>query len=315
MTNRRERKSRGPIPTDVSAEVLFSADRTCCKCRVHGKRVQIHHIDENPSNNDLLNLAVLCFDCHDETLLAGGFGRRLDAAQVRQFRDDWTDRVQRRRDEADRLAASVMSPSQAPGVPQPATAGVGIIGHPPVVSIRSRPLLSVEHYVATLPELRRRAYERAQPDWDTGVTATVVEACYRIITVLEEVLATLATYFPAGHFDHEKPRDYISELISTRSRWHYYHAEPHGHGEDGTIVHVLVARAVLSDVERMIAEMVHSLTLDWEGSGPFNFDQWDSDWFNPKPIGEYGLKRQVALADTKPTIKWGCYQFAGDERL
>ena len=82
-------KKRVRIPAAVAAKLLFSADRICCVCRVPGKKIQIHHIDDDPSNSNLSNLAVLCLECHGDTQLQGGFGRRLDAEQVRLYRDDW----------------------------------------------------------------------------------------------------------------------------------------------------------------------------------------------------------------------------------
>ncbi len=45
------RKDHTPIPDAIAAAVLFASDRTCCVCRVKGKPVQIHHLDEDPSNN------------------------------------------------------------------------------------------------------------------------------------------------------------------------------------------------------------------------------------------------------------------------
>jgi tetratricopeptide (TPR) repeat protein len=92
-----KRKSRELIPVDVAARVLFNADRTCCVCRTQGKPVQIHHLDEDPSNNGELNLAVLCFDCHTDTQLRGGFHRKLDSDQVVLYRDDWRRIVELRR--------------------------------------------------------------------------------------------------------------------------------------------------------------------------------------------------------------------------
>jgi hypothetical protein len=92
-----EKKTRISIPRDVAAQVLFWSDRTCCVCREPRKDVQIHHIDETPSNNDLENLCVLCFDCHNETQLRGGFGRRLDQETIRLFRVDWLQIVRQRR--------------------------------------------------------------------------------------------------------------------------------------------------------------------------------------------------------------------------
>lgn len=83
------RKSRPDIPKEITAQVLVWADRTCCACREPRRKVQIHHIDGDPSNNDIDNLAPLCLHCHDDTQVSGGFGRKLDAAQVRLYRDDW----------------------------------------------------------------------------------------------------------------------------------------------------------------------------------------------------------------------------------
>lgn len=92
------KKNRATIPTDVAAQALFLSDRTCCVCR-RPKRVQIHHIDEDPSNNALENLAVLCFDCHTETQIRGGFDRKLDAAQIVLYRDQWLATVAQQRGE------------------------------------------------------------------------------------------------------------------------------------------------------------------------------------------------------------------------
>jgi hypothetical protein len=91
------KKIRVPIPGELAAEVLFRADRTCCVCRVRNKPVQIHHIDDDPSNNSPGNLAVLCFDCHRETQISGGFDRKLDADQVILYRENWLELVQARR--------------------------------------------------------------------------------------------------------------------------------------------------------------------------------------------------------------------------
>lgn len=68
-------KKRYPIPPETAARVLFEANRTCGVCRIQSKPIQIHHIDENPANHLIANLAVLCFDCHRETHITGGFDR------------------------------------------------------------------------------------------------------------------------------------------------------------------------------------------------------------------------------------------------
>lgn len=71
--------------------------------------MQIHHIDEDPSNNDIQNLAALCLEDHNDTLLKGGFGRKLSPELVIRYRDAWLADVARRR------ATSVIQHSASSG--------------------------------------------------------------------------------------------------------------------------------------------------------------------------------------------------------
>ena len=95
---RKAKKERISIPTKLSDEVLKQHNRTCCVCRIPNKDVQIHHIDENPSNNEIKNLAVLCLQCHNDTQVSGGFGKKLTSGQVIKFRDEWLEIVKNRND-------------------------------------------------------------------------------------------------------------------------------------------------------------------------------------------------------------------------
>lgn len=65
--------------------------------RLSNKPVQIHHINDDPSDNRSDNLAVLCVVCHNETQITGGFGRKLNAGQVTWYRNDWPAFVEARR--------------------------------------------------------------------------------------------------------------------------------------------------------------------------------------------------------------------------
>src|SRR5690349_21179477 len=88
-----KKPARVRIPKDVSARVLVASAHTCCVCHNPDRRTQIHHIDDDRTNNDPANLAVLCMPCHDKTQVSGGFGRKLSAEDVRQSRDEWLDLV------------------------------------------------------------------------------------------------------------------------------------------------------------------------------------------------------------------------------
>jgi 5-methylcytosine-specific restriction endonuclease McrA len=100
----KKRKLRTPIPEDISAQVMFQHDRTCCVCHEPGRAVQIHHIDDDPTNHAISNLAVLCLEHHEQTQTRGGFAKKLKVADVEQSRDDWIRRVRVRREKTDKLA-------------------------------------------------------------------------------------------------------------------------------------------------------------------------------------------------------------------
>jgi 5-methylcytosine-specific restriction endonuclease McrA len=55
-------QSRAKIPTALREAVLKSYNHRCAICG--SDHPQIHHIDENPGNNDELNLLPLCPNCH-----------------------------------------------------------------------------------------------------------------------------------------------------------------------------------------------------------------------------------------------------------
>jgi hypothetical protein len=60
-------KSRVPVSEEDRAKILLWCARHCCFCgKACTVNIVIHHIDSNPSNNDLDNLIPVCFDCHDE---------------------------------------------------------------------------------------------------------------------------------------------------------------------------------------------------------------------------------------------------------
>ena len=58
---------RVAVPEEHRAKLLLWCARHCCFCAKEcTTNIVIHHIDGNPSNNDLGNLIPLCFDCHGE---------------------------------------------------------------------------------------------------------------------------------------------------------------------------------------------------------------------------------------------------------
>lgn len=258
-------KSRILIPPDIASQVLFASDHTCCVCNEPGRPVQIHHIDENPSNNDEANLSVLCLLCHDKTQIKGGFGRKLDANLVTRYRDDWIRRITLRRAKADELAAFRIA-----GISQETLTSDVPANRLPV---SKDDVLAA--YVNSLPTLLTKAYAIARPRWDSGVTAEMLQGTYDLIDLLVQIMVHLASWFPESHFD-EKPADsYFSGFVSNRFIWHRALAEPYGLGTGGTMVGLLVAGAVLSDMTKTVGELVASLLSERED---FSFVAWQEAW-------------------------------------
>jgi hypothetical protein len=55
-------KERIAIPKQIREQVLVEFNHRCAVCGAD--RPQVHHIDEDPSNNEPLNLLPLCPNCH-----------------------------------------------------------------------------------------------------------------------------------------------------------------------------------------------------------------------------------------------------------
>lgn len=261
-------KIRKKITKTIKTDVLFSADRTCCICHVRGKAVQIHHIDENPSNNTFENLAVLCYECHDKTHIAGGFGQKLDAPLVTKYRDAWLKDVEHRRNLANEKAVEkevgeFNTSQQMETKLQSHRVEQTKLKKPPIA------------YINSLPALKTALQQEVQPKRDTGITSEMVQASYDYIDALTGILVQLANYYSLEQFGNQSPQEFFSEIIASRFRWHYAGAEPHGFATGGKIVHVLCAGSVACDVEKMIEDMVWSL-IGWNDA--FDLRDWKNRW-------------------------------------
>jgi hypothetical protein len=209
----------------MAADLMFASDSTCCKCRVPGKSVQLHHIDEDPSHSVAENLAVLCLQCHDETQISGGFGRKLNAPLVIRYRDEWQRRVLDRRDAADRAAVERMAGEAADTAPRPPLAVE-------TLKYSEERAVMIRVYLETLPQRRAELKRRVEAEWDSGVTARVVQGSYDYVDGLEGILVALAGFYPNGSFDGD-PRRFFADAVAQTFKWHRAHIEPFGPGTGG----------------------------------------------------------------------------------
>ncbi|MEN9613009.1 MAG: hypothetical protein RLZZ628_3823 [Bacteroidota bacterium] len=260
------KKIRTPLPKDTSSEILYLSERTCCVCTTRGKPIQIHHIDETPSNNVIENLAVLCLDCHNETMLRGGFGRHLTADVVRRHRAGWLERVKARRDEDDKMA----SIENITGIVAPQ---YDFEHDAPIYNSIDINLLN--DYLNKMLVVHQKRLINAQSKWGNGVTSVMNQGNYDMIGFYEEVLVQLANFYRPNHFN-QNPKHYFNEIISSRFLWHRLILEPGGSGTGGSMISTITGGSVMEDVKRMIVNMVDALSM--EGGGDSR--AWKKKWLS-----------------------------------
>jgi hypothetical protein len=81
--------SRDKIPHTISTALMVKNRHKCCVCNEKNKHVQIHHIDGNPNNNEIDNLAVLCLDCHSKVTGDEGLGRKYTEDEIKEYKRIW----------------------------------------------------------------------------------------------------------------------------------------------------------------------------------------------------------------------------------
>jgi hypothetical protein len=273
----KNKKNRIPIPKGIAAETLYSFDRTCCVCNERGKSIQIHHIDENPANNSIDNLAILCFECHEETQIKGGFGRKLDKEQVLIYKLEWIRRIRERRENADNLASLKTTGNEKPKDYQEEDNSDYFESldnyWEQFENSKEHEKERLHNYLYKVAEIKATVYKYAQPNWDTGITATMNQASYDVVGFYEEILIELTSFYPCKHFEGE-PKDFFSELISIKYKWHRHIQDYFGLGRNGTIVSTIVASIVMAEVDKMIIEMVTELSDKYE----FDLSKWIKIW-------------------------------------
>lgn len=80
-------KKRVKIPENIITELLYLCRNTCCICGTRGIALQIHHIDEDPSNNIIVNLIPLCLNCHALVHTKCTIGSLYNKKLLKKYRD------------------------------------------------------------------------------------------------------------------------------------------------------------------------------------------------------------------------------------
>ncbi len=80
-------KTRTAVPETTRLEVIARSNNRCCVCQT--PFIVIHHLDEDPSSNDISNLAPLCPNCHSDAHSLNQLVMNLTASRIIALRDRW----------------------------------------------------------------------------------------------------------------------------------------------------------------------------------------------------------------------------------
>jgi hypothetical protein len=92
---------RKPVPQRTEKQVLLLSRRRCCICFGLNKDMgvkeqgQIAHLDRNPNNNDVDNLAYMCLVHHDQYDRKTSQSKAFKGKEVREFRRELYEAVAR----------------------------------------------------------------------------------------------------------------------------------------------------------------------------------------------------------------------------
>jgi hypothetical protein len=89
---------RVAVSEGLRIETIAKCNNRCCVCQT--PFVVIHHIDENPSNNDPDNLAPLCPNCHSQAHSTAQLTTNLTGERIKLLRDKWYEYCEKRREGA-----------------------------------------------------------------------------------------------------------------------------------------------------------------------------------------------------------------------
>ena len=180
-------KHRTSIPKELAAHVRWLSDDTCCICREREKGIQIHHINEDPRDHSVENLAVLCLECHDEVHKKGGSTRNLDLQFVTLCRDKLLEAVAWHRGEVNKKEVERQ------------------VGK----NTKSRPRNKVQHtqlsefprgYIRSLPKFKSDLLQQIKKQKSDGTTLDIIETNSHYANALKGILVTLATFYSPEWF-------------------------------------------------------------------------------------------------------------------
>ncbi len=84
--------TRKAVGRGLADAILIAARHRCCVCPQHRRISNIHHIDEDNSNNSPHNLIGLCSECHADAHTRSAMRRSITSNQLLAYKMAWEER-------------------------------------------------------------------------------------------------------------------------------------------------------------------------------------------------------------------------------
>jgi len=78
-------KKRVKIPNETEGLLIYKSNLSCCVCSKKGDH--IHHLDGNSNNNNIDNLALLCFEHHNLATIKNSLSKTLKKEAIIKYRE------------------------------------------------------------------------------------------------------------------------------------------------------------------------------------------------------------------------------------
>lgn len=263
-------KQRTTIPEDIASQVRWLSDDTCCICNEREKDIQLHHIDENPQNHSVENLAVLCLECHNKAHKKGGFARRLTPNYVTKCRDEWLETLVLRREEANKSDIKRRVREESSG-DQPKNKRQSRLDH---LQEYRFPYI----YVKSLPKFKSDLVQQLKKQVSGGTTPDIVKAYNDYADDLISILITLANFYHPEHFEDLSPKEFFLKTVSERNQFHIMVSYQFGMRDSGTIARIYHAELRVKDIENLIETMVEGLMYPKGSYDDIDYEDWQQLW-------------------------------------
>ena len=264
-------KQRTTIPKKIASHVRWLSDDTCCICNERKKDIQLHHIDEDPQNHSIKNLAVPCLECHNKTQKKGGFTRGLNPNYVTKCRDEWLTTVYLRREEADKSDIKKRTGEKSSGN-QPKDKRQSRLNFMQEASFELEVI-----FIKSLPKLKTELSQQfTEKIKKKEKNIDILNARDEYSNALIFILVTLANFYHPEYFEDQSPREFFEKIMSERHSLYTMIAEPYGRGTGGRISGFVFSSCYIEDLEHLIETMVKGLVYISE----FDYDDWQQLWRN-----------------------------------